>query len=359
VAQLVAHSLWERGVASSSLAAPTRKMFLELVMKIYPSIFYPVIICLTILSYFSTVSSPDPKLEEQARSWLYRYVFTEEGSIRISNYDIQAIVNLLYLSWCRSVITLKAQHKALQTLDVIWKGWQNIAQTRLDPSIDIPYAISSEQQEAVIKDFWMLVQHYRSIGITYSYAVKMILEKQILQTTLALDGVATMRNGARVVVLDSLLDVRKQLGEFFHLNNKTQSLLADLQPTEIKIDPEIDLEENKKGINLLDYISIYIPQLALHSFVEANNTHNLVSEEGWQALKMIQEIGNQTWKAIEEARADFYRAYYTVLFNAIRQHNLPDSCLLLMFNEQGIIIAHEQRQYLPEFPKLELPSSEN
>ncbi|TET06109.1 hypothetical protein E3J79_03075 [Candidatus Dependentiae bacterium] len=328
-------------------------------MKIYSSILRPGIICLTIFSSFSTASYTHPQLEEQARSWLYRYVLTEEGSTRISHYDIQAIANLLYLSWCRSVITLEAQYKALQTVDIIWKGWQNIAQTRLDPSIDIPYAILPEQQEAIIKDFWTLAQQHRSIGITYSYAVKMILEKQILQTTFALDGVATMRNGARAVVLDSFLDVRNQLGEFFHLSNKTQSLLADLQPTDIMIDLDLDLEEHKKGINLLDYISIYIPQLALHSFVEANNTHNLVSEEGWQVLKMIQEIGNQTWKTIEEARADFYRAYYMALFNAIKQYNLPDSCLLLMFNEQGIIIVHDQHQYLPESTKLELPSYES
>jgi hypothetical protein len=188
---------------------PDQKISVELVMK-FSSILYPVISCLTILSSFS-ISSSNQQLEEQARSWLYQYIFTQEGSVRISHYDIQAIANLLYLSWGRSVITLKAQHKAVQTIDIVWKAWQNIAQTRLDPSVDIPYSILPEQQESVIKDFWNLVQHHRSIGIIYSYAVKMILEKQILQTTLALDGVATMRNGARSVVLDSLLDVRKQL----------------------------------------------------------------------------------------------------------------------------------------------------
>jgi hypothetical protein len=79
-----------------------------------------------------------------------------------------------------------------------------------------------------------------------------------------------------------------------------------------------------------------------------------VSEEGWHALKIIQEVGNQTWKTIEEARADFYRAYYAALYNGVKQYKLPDSCLLLMFNEQGIIIAHEQFQYLPEPTKLQL-----
>jgi len=59
-----------------------------------------------------------------------------------------------------------------------------------------------------------MVEQHCSIGRSYSYAVKMIIEKQMIQTSLALDGVATLRNDARSAVITALLDVRKQLGNF-------------------------------------------------------------------------------------------------------------------------------------------------
>jgi len=300
-------------------------------------------------------SSPTPNLEEQARSWLHTHLFMQDGSASISPYDIQITLNLIYFSWCRSTITLRAQKEAVYALDIIWKGWQNIAQTRLDPAIDLPYAILPEQQNSTLEHFWELAQRHRSIGMTYSYAVKMILDKQIVQNPLTLDGITDMRDNARHMVLQSLLDIRKQLGEFFHIKiydgHEEDYLLQ-----ESILNPEQNLDEEKKGINLLEYIYTYIPQLALYSFIEANSMQNIVSEEGWYALKTIQEIGNQTWKAIEDARANFYHIYYTVLFNAIKQHGLPDSCLLLMFSPQGIIPSHEQRYRLPDPTVLDLPS---
>lgn len=314
---------------------------------------------LSLIAFFSLpMKSYAIDFQDQAYSWLYTYIFMQDGTARISTYDIKATVNLIYLSWCRSTITVQAQKEALQTLDIMWKGWQNISQTRLDPGVDLPYAILPEQQESAIRTFWIGALKHRSIGVTYSYAVKMILEKQIVQSLLALDGIADMRNRSRSVVLESLIDIRKQLGEFFHIKIKRPE--DDMQepynvlPTSEKRNPN----EDKNCISLLDYIYAYIPHLALHSFVEANNMNNLVSEEGWLALKTIQEIGNQTWNAIEEARADFYRAYYTVLVSAIKQYGLSGLCLQLMFNQHGIIPENAQHSYLPEPTALDLPSLE-
>jgi len=317
--------------------------------------FKHVIIVSILLSTSATISLAKTQLDQQAQTWVNTYIFTEDGTPRISHNNIQIIVNLIYLSWYRSAITIKAQQEILEALNIIWKGWQNIAQTRLDPSIDLPYSITPEQQEPVYKRFWTLSRDHRSIGITYTYAVKMILEKQILDEMLALDGIAAIRDKARKVVIESLLDIRKQLGEFFHIDNKNQELSENNPSVQQTVDPDIDLDETKKSINLADYIYAYIPQLTLHSFVEATNLHNLLSENGWMALKTIQEIGNQTWKTIEEARTDFYHAYYTALFNAIKKYKLPDLSLMLMFNEQGIIQKNEQDQLLPEPSKLTLP----
>lgn len=325
--------------------------------------FFTYLSFLAILPFLTTLIHSNQHLDQQAQTWVVTYIVQEDGTTRISQYDIQAVANLIYLSWYRSAMTITAQQEMLRILDLIWKGWQNVAQMRLDPSIDQPYSIPSEQQEVTIR-FWKLAEHHRSIGITYSYAVKMILEKQILQTPLALDGVADMRDKARKIVLKSLLDIRKQLGEFFHLDTKDQErskeklpeqqiITPDIEEPQI-VDPDIDLDESKKGINLIDFIYAYIPQLVLHSFIEAYNLQIIVSEEGWHALKTIQEIGNQTWRAIEEARAEFYRVYYKALVNAIKRHGLPDTCLMLMFNKQGIIQTNQQGQLLPEPSKLTL-----
>jgi len=290
-----------------------------------------------------TVYSNDP-LKNQAQNWVNTYIFNLDGTPRLSAYDIKAVANLIYLSWTRSAMTIKCQQELLDILGVMWKGWQNVAQTRLDPSIDLPYSIPQEQQKAT-QAFWELAERHRSIGITYTYAVKMILEKQIVQTPLALDGIADMRDKARKVVLDSLLDIRKQLGQFFNTENKDieieQESFADEQPDQPLQD------EATKNINLMEYIYAYIPQLALHSFIEANNLQNLVSEEGWHALKTIQEVGNRTWNAIEETRAEFYSVYYATLFDALRTSGLHNECLKVMFDEQGIIQKDQQEILLP------------
>jgi len=55
----------------------------------------------------------------------------------------------------------------------------------------------------------------------------------------------------------------------------------------------------------------------------------------------------KTWYAIEQARTDFYRTYYTALFTAIKNSSLPEKALFIMFNEQGLIPASEQHWPLP------------
>ena len=305
-------------------------------MKQYQSFFGLIVLFLSF--QICTIS----ELEQQAQNWVYTYIFTKDSNPRISDFDIQCIANLIYFSWLRSAITLKAQEQALNTVNIIWKGWQNIAQTRLDPSGDLPYVILPEHENETITLFWKAVNLHKSIGMIYSYAVKMILDKQILQTPLALDAVADMRNRSRSEVVASLTDIRKQLGEFFHI----KSISTD--DNSITLDPDFEQKECKKNINILDYIYAYIPQLALNSFVEAHELNNIVSEEGWNTLSTIQEIGNKTWKAIEDPRCEFYHAYYSMLIAAFKKHNRPSSCMLVIFDEKGFIDKNKQHEYLPD-----------
>lgn len=304
-------------------------------MKQYQSFFGLTVLFLSFQTY--TIS----ELEQQAQDWIYTYIFTKDGNPCISDFDMQCIANLVYFSWLRSAITLQAQEQALNTINIIWKGWQNIAQTRLDPSGDLPYVILPEHKNETITLFWEAVNLHKSIGMIYSYTVKMILDKQIL-TPLALDAVADLRNRSRSEVIASLTDIRKQLGEFFHIKS------ISTNDNSITLDPDFEQKECKKSTNILDYIYAYIPQLALNSFVEANELNNIVSEEGWNALSTIQEIGNKTWKAIEDARCEFYHAYYSMLIAALKKYKRPDSCMPVMFDEKGFIDKTEQHECLPD-----------
>lgn len=333
MAQLVAHSLWERGVASSSLAAPTSFKYnskgegLEIKSSLpirYASILliFPVY-CLFSHNLSVSVHTYKEEYYHQGVSWRHQYIENPDGQLLVTPHDICLIANLIYLSYARSILTLAAQDAALQTLDYIWKEWQNIAQTRLDPSVSLPYP-HLEEKNYNPKGLLKLQQRHRSFGKAYTHAVTNIVNGHLLESSEAYLAVHEIRKLARYQVMYALLDVKQQLGSFFASQKNEPPLKT----------------------NFTDFIWSYIPQLALHSFVEANNINTTISEEGWNTLKSIQKVGNQTWRAIEEARAAFYFGYYTALYETIEKLNFPAK-ISIMFDEFGIIMDSQQITLLP------------
>lgn len=232
-----------------------------------------------------------------AKRWCSTYIYDESGRLRISFEDVKAIRELVQLSADRAAITLKAQNDALSMATMFWQVWQNISQTRLNPSHERPYCIDRAACLS-LEAYWDLVCEQESVSKQYSEVAQRVVYGGVLTHQSAQDAVAAMRAQARVYMVDSLADVKKQLGGLYAIAfNKSQ-----------EVDTFADDMSFQRGLNLGEFVLSYVPNLAMHSFVHADKAHNHISSEGWQMLEKVQRIGNQVWDAIESSRYAFYRA---------------------------------------------------
>lgn len=268
----------------------------------------------------------DTTYRQEAEQWSSSYLYDKQGDLLVPVSDLQLIANLCYFSFMRSYCTLKAQKIALKTVTAVWKGWQNIACKRLDPSGDTPYKIHNEQKEKTMELFWKAHDEHYIVGATYSRTVDAIVHGDALTTVKALKGIHDMRSRARSVVAQALLDVRSLLGNLFYTPQKKS--LGSLW----------------EGWSFVKHLSTYIPQLALSSFVEANNLNNAVSTQAWKTVEMIQHIGVQTWEKIEEARASFYLAHYCAVCTVVEKLQLEVPC---MFDYSDPLCREKQKKLLP------------
>jgi len=274
----------------------------------------------------------DHPYQKQAIEWTKKYILDYNGNFLVHPKEMQLIANLIYLSFQRSKCTLEAQEKSLRTLESFWKGWQNIAQTRMDPSVTQPFTISeADKSYETIMQFWQLHDKHRQVGLTYTHAVKNIVDGKSLITIYARDGVDAMRNQARTVIAHSLLNVKNYVGELFYNEKKFQKILS-----------------------YVNFIWDYLPKLALSSFVEANKTNDLVSEESWEILMKIQKIGKHTWQIIEQDRASFYLAFYKAIWHSMKKLNLEGQYFKILFDPNGPIYLGNQFDYLPNPTSLEM-----
>lgn len=232
-----------------------------------------------------------------AKKWCRAYIYDEQKVLRIAAEDLCAIRELIQLSADRAAITRKAQDTALQTLTLFWQVWQNLSQTRLNPSHKRPFSIDRAACLS-FDDYWHLIDEQESVSKNYSEFAEHVVHGNVLTHQLSKDAVENMRAQARVYMVDALADVKKQLGALYNIAfHKSQ-----------EVDALVDGADVQRGLNLGEFILSYVPNLAMHSFVHADKAHNLISAEGWQVLEKVQRIGNQVWDAIEAARYAFYRA---------------------------------------------------
>ncbi len=237
---------------------------------------------------------------DYAKKWALRYIHFRNGDLRISKQELQAIHDLIAISAHRSAITCKVQQRSLEMVTFHWHIWQNIAQTRLNPSQERPFRFS-RLEDGAHTDFLDVVDEQETACKTYAKIAQNVVYGDALSSKLAKDAVADMRSQARVFMLDALTDVKKQLGNLYDAAFKKSQHMDDL----------IDIDQNEviaRGCNIADFILAYVPNLALNTFIHADRTHNVVSQEAWQVLEKIQSIGNQVWHAIEVSRYAFYQA---------------------------------------------------
>lgn len=303
-----------------------------LLQKIFPIVFLTGLIA-TQASAFTIDATAYKK---QAHSWVSTYLHND-NNLMVSQENFQLIANLCYFSLQRSLNTLEAQDQAIKSLTLFWNGWQNIAQRRLDPSHTLPNQIADTEKKETPELFWKLHDEHQKIGTTYTHAVNNIVHDSVLTSAQALKSVQEIRESSRAVVAQALLDVKSYLGDLFYLpkNKKiTDETVKELTST------------GHKGASLLDHIWTYIPQLAMYSFVNADKLNNEVSEEAWEILKKVQDVGIRTWQAIEEGRASFYLAHYKAILEVMAKIGLPEKYRTVLFDEHGIIPENDRTTLL-------------
>lgn len=267
----------------------------------------------------------NPKtFQNEAKQWVASYIWTEKDGLLIPEKDLLLIVNLCYFSFQRSYATLKAQESALTLFSTIWKGWENITHTRLDPSKNIPHEITEDQKQCLRSDFWTLHDNHIKKGQTYSHAVNAIVHSDALTTVKALNAVKKMRSDARGVMAEALVSVRKLLGHLFYTTTKKKPI-------------------PKKKLELLSFLCDYIPQVAMLSFSQADTLNNKISSDGWSVLHTVQDVGVKTWQAVEEARTSFYLAHYNALTKVFSQTKILPK---ILFGQSGQILDPDNQKTL-------------
>lgn len=278
--------------------------------------------------------------EHHAQEWAHSHIQSASGKLRVSPADLQILANLLYFSFLRSSITVEAQEIASGALEVAWEGWQNIAQTRMNPSVDLPYKTNLHAQKILFEDFLRAQELHRAIGTTYANAAEVAVKAHILGIN-AQDAVADVRDQARIIVAQSFLDVQKLLGELFSFANQYARY------------EYLDTDEAIR-FDLFETIAGYLPQFAMKSFIETEHMNTRASEQTWNIISTIIYVSKRVWHAIESARASYYLAHYQALYALMQEYGIDNQYYAIMFDERGMIPTHECVELLPDLSMLEL-----
>ena len=274
----------------------------------------------------------DPqKYSSEAQSWVKALAKQPD--------DLQIIANLLYVSYLRSSCTLESQDVALKTVQIVWHGWQNIAQTRMNPSKKAPYKISRSEQKKLFQDFLLWQERHANTADLYANATEHILHEHTFNNPQSLEAITAVRTHAREVIISAFYDAKKILAGLFNVAQEAlqRDVLWD------------DEKELVSRFDLLSNVWNYIPNAALSSFLETEKIYTKASEQTWNVLQTIQSVNQQLWETIEIERASYYLAYYNQLY-AVLASEYPES-LYLMYDENGFIDDGSVLKPLPDLSK--------
>lgn len=273
------------------------------------------------LMFFSHIQSAiDPSAyQKDAQEWINQYLL-KDNKLLVSSADIQLIANLFYFSYMRSYETIRAQTAARKTFESLWHGWQNIAHTRMNPSLKAPHLIDYEQQQQYYTAFIKAQQDHRRAGSAYSHIADAAVKQRYLSKD-AEEAVLRLREHARTIVAQAFLDAKKIVGDLY----------------EVAIEGLRDPENSPTTrFDVLETISYYLPILSMQSFIEAEKAQLKASEHSWQIIGTLLGVNMTIWDAIETARASFYLAHYNALAQLMAKQTLEKKYWLIMVDEQGI-----------------------
>lgn len=274
-----------------------------------------VLFCLLSTPFLSLIAND---YASYAHSWLHEYIVDAQGNLSIPRADHEQLCTIIASSRDRSRTTLAAQEPALNALRMVWQEWANVAQTRLNPSHERPFTVDCTQRTQVMQDFWQAVDEQAIVSAEYNTLVQTGVYGTALTSQSARSALAEARTKARVFMLQALADARVQLGALYeYAFSKAPEQAEQIQEMLTKVNALLEDchadEHEQRTFNLSDFLVTYLPGLAVHTFIEADKLHNRISQEAWQALFTLQEIGNYVWQAIETTRATYYQALLDAL----------------------------------------------
>lgn len=266
---------------------------------------------------------------DEAKNWLHNFVITQHLEQKITPQEMNLIANLLYFSYQRSKTTLDAQNSALKNLDTLWKGYQNIAQTRLDPSKKAPHPYL---QQTNLTKFWSMHDEHIQWNQKYVKIIELLCDVKtntLFKTECAHTTIFAVRARARAIMLAAMCDlplIFKELILYFTDTPRKSTA--------------------KKGW----FASFWeqLPHVSANSFAQTDKFQIAVSEDAWLILKKTQDVHGAIWHAIETARAEFYATYYQELYEAMLYLDLEVPLMKVSFNENGYIQEEDRTQLLPE-----------
>lgn len=250
-----------------------------------------------LLCLFSLTLCAEPEYSEQAREWVREYVTSRQ----ISEQDKQYLTDLVHFSYLRSATSIQIQQQALNLMNISWQNWQNVAQTRMDPAHNFPYPTLSEEDLTTMRMCFDLQKQYTEVNKRYAQLCELVLKKNVIVSKKLMDGIKKMRHQARTVVAQSLLDVKSHMHTLIHKLKLLKS------PEQKKSFTHI----SKKHIP--DFLMSFLPALGAQSFIDAERSTHVLSEESWKILSSIQALNSYLWHMLETQRAAFYQAYYQEL----------------------------------------------
>jgi hypothetical protein len=257
----------------------------------------------------STHLSSSIKYEQEARDWAYNAFFSPASTINEEERSI--ILNFIYCAYWRSRATIDAQKAATAILETIWKGWQNIAQTRMNPSHKAPYCIDYKIQEEIFKKFQDAQVDHQNYRQTYDIAADYTIKGSHSKAHSA--AVTILKDRARHIIIKEFINVKKTLGDLFEF--ACGHLRLNQDETE-----NLDIFR----FDYLDTLTSFIPtSYAAHSFIEAEKLQKTASIKTWQTLETITMVNQKIWEAVETARMEYYEAHYDAIIYYLQQKNLP------------------------------------
>lgn len=279
---------------------------------------------------FSLESTLDPApYQKDAQAWIEQYIY-KDSKLLVSSSDLQLIANLFYFSYLRSSETIKAQNAARKAFECMWHGWQNVAHTRMNPSLKAPHLIDFDQQQHSYASFIKAQQEHRRVGLTYSHLAEAAVKQHYLSKE-AEDATVRLREHARTIVAQAFLDAKKIVGDLYEI--AIQGLRDPDNSPALRFD-------------VLETISYYLPILSMQSFIEAEKAQLKTSEQSWQIISTMLGVNMTIWDAIETARASFYLAHYNTLIGLISKLSVEKKYWLIIADEYGM--NKQLKLYLPK-----------